>query len=138
MEIGARSTEHAEIAGTTWALRELSGRRVVRTRLESATFSFLEDGGVAGMSACNRVGGEELSWTATRSGRDGTFNRDPLGAMITTAVGCGDDAAMQVGDDFWSRMSKARGWSTSGQSLSISFSDGSTARLVRARAASGS
>lgn len=137
-EIGSRSTAHPEIARTTWALREFSGEPVVQTGLEPATLSFMKDGGVTGSSACNRAGGEELTWTATRSGREGTFSRNPLAPMITTAVGCGDDAAMQLGNDFWSRMSHARVWSARGGSLSISFSDGSTARLVRVRVANGS
>lgn len=125
-----RSVQNVELAGIVWALRQFEGERVERTDPEAATIRFLADRGIVGTSACNDVGGEELTWSADTSGKKGAIKRSWTGATITTLVGCQDSLAAQLGDRFWARMLAARDWSASATTLTIKFSDGSSALLV--------
>ena len=120
----------AAVTGKVWVLRQLEGQHVNRTDAEAATIRFLADHWIVGTSACNDVGGEELTWSANSSGRTGAFRRNQTGATITTAAGCLDALAMQLGDRFWARMIDARDWSASATTLTIRFSDGSGALLA--------
>ena len=114
----------------SWILRQLEGRHIGHSSPEAATVRFLANHFIAGTAVCNDVGGDELTWSAEVSGHEGSFDQDRSAATITTAVGCLDYRAMQIGDRFWALMGDARGWSVKGNSLTISFSNGSKAVLV--------
>jgi len=116
--------------GKNWVLRELDGAPVKRANPEAATIRLDADGRIAGTSACNDVGGEELTWTADASGRSGSIERNQLGTMVTTVVGCWDARAIASGDRFWTQMRNARSWSANATTLTIRFSDGSAAMLA--------
>ena len=112
-----------------WALRDFDGREVPTTRPEAATIQLAPDHTVRGTLACNHVGGEEIFWQADLRDREGTFRRDVAGVIITTTMGCADEASMMLGNRFWERMVYAATWSIKGEMLFVRFGDGSIARL---------
>ena len=113
-----------------WVLRELDGAPVKRANPEAATIRLEAGGRIAGTSACNDVGGDELTWIADASGRSGTIGRNQLGTMVTTVVVCSDARAVVSGDRFWKQIRNARSWSANATTLTIRFSDGSIAVLA--------
>ena len=117
--------------GATWALRQFAGKQVKRSDPEAATVRFLADHKTVGTSACNDVGGEELTWSADASGEHGAINHDQTRGTITTVVRCSSISAVQLGNCFWADMIKARAWSTTATTLTIEFADRSEARLAR-------
>lgn len=125
-----RRHQSIEAVDVIWGLRQFDGMRVASGPLEPATIRFYANNAIGGTAACNAVGGQELTWTAEPSGRTGAFGRNERSATITTAVGCSDPEAAALGDRFWSRMLKARRWTTSALTLHITFADGSKAVLT--------
>jgi len=118
------------LAGKNWVLRELDGARVERANPEAGTLRLQANGRIAGTSACNDVGGDELTWTAGASGRTGSIERNQLGTMVTTVMGCLDARAVASGGRFWAQMRNARSWSANANVLTIRFPDGSAALLT--------
>lgn len=116
------------IESTTWTLRELDGRQAPRGRSPAATVTFVRGGAVAGTSACNDVGGDGIGWRP-----DGGFTHRPDQPMISTLVGCRDQAGVAFGGTFWSKMEQARSWTRDGFRLFITFADGSRAGLTLRR-----
>lgn len=129
--------QKAAAIDTSWALRELDGRRVADAKPETATIRLSADHKVFGTSVCNYVGGEEISWNGDQSASSGTFDRNRSGATITTAARCADARAMALGHRFWAQMTTARAWSSNGVTLTIWFADGSKA-LFAATSSTGS
>lgn len=118
-----------EAVRVVWALRQFGGMPVNLADPEAATIRFKANGAIEGTSACNSVGGQELTWSSEPSGQAGLFHRNEKSATITTAVGCSNTSAAALGDKFWSRMLEARRWSISEFTLRITFANGSGAVL---------
>lgn len=121
--------KNSAATNTTWALRELDGQSIVSKNPETVTVRLGADHVLSGTSVCNHVDGGEILWKGDPFARSGTFDRDPAGATITTAVGCADTQSMTLGSRFWAQMASARSWSFQGSILTIRFADGSKAQL---------
>lgn len=124
----AHPSGYQSLTGSVWALRSLQSRDIPRFRREAVTLRLLPDHGIAGTASCNSVGGREFTWTATTDSV-GSLARDPSQPTITTVVGCNDVVTMQIANQFWTLMTKAREWSIDRGDLLISFDDGTMAVL---------
>ncbi|MDR7260395.1 heat shock protein HslJ [Sphingomonas sp. BE270] len=126
-----RAAQRVPLMGQVWVLRDLQNDRVARSRPEAATIAFFKGHVIAGTVSCNSVGGRELTWTAKTSS-SGTFSHDASQATIMTVVGCPKVEALRLGGRFWEMMKTASAWSIAGATLTISFSDRTTASLMPA------
>ena len=100
--------------------------------MDVATLRFNPDRTVTGTWACNSVGPGKLKWLSIPGLMHGTLATDGASEGIITSVGCGNARAMTISNRFWLQMETARKWSIDHQGLSVSFADGSSARLVSA------
>lgn len=122
---------YRELPIGTWVLRQLADEPVAPADPEAATLALFTDHTVAGTAYCNQMGTKEVRWLADPSGRKGVFRHDTRETTLWTLAMCGGYAPGQVGNRFWQRMRLSRTWSMTAATMTIAFSDGSRARLVR-------
>ena len=122
--------QRVELPGKKWILRQLGGEPVRRTDPEAATISLMTNHAVAGTVSCNHVDGKEVTWFAGPSGRKGLFKHNKREPTLMTVMGCSDPAPGQLGGRLWEQMRLSRTWSVTMTTLTITFSDGSTAIFV--------
>lgn len=113
----------AGLAGTTWQVMQVGDVRAPSSRPPAATLAFRADGRMGGAIDCND-GGIDATWT------NGGFDIvDP--AVSQTAMGCPDDANLPFAEGFWALMGEAERWDRDGDLMTITFADGTTAKLRR-------
>jgi hypothetical protein len=121
-----RPSIKGELVGQIWTLREMKGQAAGRGDPPSATLRFLDNHRIAGTTDCNDVFSEDYRWSTDTTGTEGGFRPGMTGQ---TADGCG--TGTMIGKRFWHDMADARGWSIRGDRLTIRFSDGGQAVLMR-------
>ncbi|MBI0476721.1 META domain-containing protein [Sphingomonas sp. MA1305] len=117
-------------ATTRWMLSEIDGRPVATGRFDAAHLVFGPDRQIGGSAGCSSFGGNRIRWSTDRTGTRGTLTVDPKGSMFWTTIRCDDSPADRDGTLFWDKMRRPRSWAASAGRLTITFADGSTARLV--------
>ena len=121
---------HTEPATTRWVLSEIEGRPVGKGPDDAARFIFGPDHQIGGSAGCSSFAGDRIRWSIDPAGMRGTLTFDPNRAMYWTTIQCGDSPAQRDGMLFWEKMRRARSWAASPTRLTITFADGSIARLT--------